>query len=95
MTVEIIDEEVTFVTPLIDTADIIVFDEETLFINTSLVGTFTQAIINKVWDTAVGGGSWVHWETSVEDTNGSQYPYPSNWGVTTSMYRVESKIYSS
>ena len=94
MAVEIINEETTYITLLEDTADIVVVDALTSFINTSVKGLYDQRVINKVWDTAVGGGSWVSWVTDEEDPNGFEYPYPSNWGVSTSLYRVEDKVYS-
>lgn len=80
-----------------DTNAFITVTEDVSFTNTLAGegGGAQEHIINKVWDTAVGGGSWVLWETDAVDDSGSEYPYPANWGVSTSLYRVQSVRYET
>lgn len=67
--------------------------EQVAYVEVSLAQAITEYVVNKVWDSAVGGGSWVVWETEGVDASGQDYPLPGNWGISTSDYRIQSIIY--
>jgi hypothetical protein len=93
MAVVLSEEKVTYESNPVPQKDSTISSEVSGYVLVSMAFSIKQSVIQKVWDTAVGGGEWVPWKTDELDITGTYYPYPSNWGVSTSLFRIEDIIY--
>lgn len=91
MTVQLIDQEITYTTPEVPADHYL--DNEYDLVDAYGGGGLTGRYLNKAWYTISPLERWVFWfSDDAPDISGVGYPGPGNFGDCTN-YRVETVVY--